>query len=217
MSRGVSDYLVAPFSVLDFIRAVSHLYHHPRPTGRPRSSRSPANQGRLRRLDPRPQPRLVDHAKSLDIATVIADLDFAVRHRRARLQPGPAAGHRGGGLCAGPARQPTSSSGCCRNAPTSSAILAAPATLDRLYDFPRDRVRRPARHPARLGALHRPRRAPPVERPGPSALLTAPTRSCWWPPRPRQPAQHQEPARCAARWPAPTTPSPSWCSTASAC
>ncbi len=58
MARGVSEYLVWPFGVVEFVQAISHLFRAPgaKPVGRVISV--DRRQGRRRRLDDRAQSRL---------------------------------------------------------------------------------------------------------------------------------------------------------------
>ena len=119
IARGVSEYLVLPFSVVDFVSAVSHLFTRAgRQAARPRRSPSIGAKGGVGASTDRPQHRLAlrhrprhghHHRRSRP----------RLRHRRARLQPGPAAGHRRGGVRARPRRRHAASTGCCRNAATT--------------------------------------------------------------------------------------------------
>ena len=97
IARGVSEYLVAPFGVVEFVQAISHLFSVPgaKPLGR-----VVAVVGAKGGVG----ASTVAHnlawslASVTDMATVIADLDLGVRNRRARLQSGPASGRRRGGV-----------------------------------------------------------------------------------------------------------------------
>ena len=60
---------------------------------------------------------------------------------------------------------PTSSTGCCRKCADHLSLLAAPATLDRIYDFGEDALRRRSSTSLRATrALRRPRHAACVDR-----------------------------------------------------
>ena len=106
IARGVSEYLVAPFGVLDFIAALSSLYHHD--LGADRSAASSRWSGAKGGVG----ASCLAHNLAWSIAR---DLDSAdrrrrsrsrLRHGRPRFQPGSAAGHRRGGVRArSPRRQ----------------------------------------------------------------------------------------------------------------
>ena len=102
--RGVSDYLIAPFEPLDFIQAISDLFNAPgaKPLGR-----TIAVVGAKGGVGASTVAHNIAWAIARDSTrpTVIADLDLALRHRRPGLQPGPAAGHRRGGVRSRPARR----------------------------------------------------------------------------------------------------------------
>lgn len=133
MARGISDYLVAPLSVLDFIRAVSHLYHHPtaQPVGRiiavmgtkggAGASTFAHNLG-------------WSIAKGLDIATVIADLDFAFGTAGLDFNQDPPQGIAEA-VYAPDRLDNNLVERLLSKCSDKLSLLAAPATLERLYDF----------------------------------------------------------------------------------
>ena len=104
IARGVSEYLVAPFGVVEFVQAVSQLFSVPgaKPLGR-----VIAVVGAKGGVG----ASTVAHnlawslASVTEMATIIADFDLGVRNRRARLQSGSAAGRRRGGVRAGTRRR----------------------------------------------------------------------------------------------------------------
>ena len=79
MRRGVSEYLIAPVEHLAFIQSISELFHGEKPSRSGRVHRGLWRQGRLRRVDGRPQPRL-DH---------LAPPRARDRDRRSRLPSEP--------------------------------------------------------------------------------------------------------------------------------
>ena len=98
IQRGVSDYLMAPVRPADPDRGDLRPVH-----GAGRQAGGPhrgglRREGRRRRLHGRPQPRLDRSPATRAPQTVIADLDIAFGTACAQLQPGPAAGHRRGGV-----------------------------------------------------------------------------------------------------------------------
>ena len=97
------------------------------------------------------------------------------------------------------------------------SLLAAPATLERAYDFGADAFDAHLRCAARDHALHRARRAASVERLDPAHAGERRRNPDRGGARPRQSAQRQEPVRlsCAPR--ASTTTARSTASTRSAC
>ena len=133
MSRGVSEYLVAPLSEMDLIRAVSHLYHHPtaQPVGRVIAvSGTKGGSG----------ASTVAHnvawaiAKSLDVATVIADLDLAFGTAGLDFNQDPPQGIAEAVYA--PERLDANLLERLLSKCTDKlSILAAPATLDRMCDF----------------------------------------------------------------------------------
>ena len=133
MSRGVSDYLVAPLSVMEFIRAISHLYHHPtaQPVGRVIAVCG-AKGGCGASTVAHNMAWAI--AKSLDIATVIADLDLGYGTAGLDFNQDPPQGiaeavYAPDRLDANLVERLLSK---CTD---KLSLLAAPATLDRLYDL----------------------------------------------------------------------------------
>ena len=104
MRRGVSDYLIAPVGTLDVVRAISRPVLARRTPSR--SAASIAVVGAKGGVGASTVAHNIAWAIARDVQldAVVADLDLAVRHRRPRLQPGPAAGHRRRGVLAGPHR-----------------------------------------------------------------------------------------------------------------
>ena len=133
MARGISDYLVAPLSVLDFIRAVSHLYHHPTaaPVGRIIAvTGAKGGSG----------ASTVAHniawsiAKTLDVATVVADLDLGFGTAGLDFNQDPPQS------IADAIYAPDRLDGnlverLLSKCTDKLSLLAAPATLDRQYDL----------------------------------------------------------------------------------
>ena len=193
--RGVSDYVIAPVT-----------RHRRRPLGlqpvlgargqggRPHHRRR-RRQGRRRRLDRRPQRRLGDRARPR--------AGFGgrrprprLRHRRPRLQPGPAAGHCGRGVLARPGRyrlpRPPAVEMHRPSQPAGGAGDARPGLR-----FRRRSLRFDLRYAAHHDALHRARRAASMvglDQARPDRRRRHPDRRGA---RSRQPAQHQEPLRPA--------------------
>ena len=133
MGRGVSDYLVAPLDVLEFIRSISHLYHHPtaQPVGRVVAvTGAKGGSG----------ASTVSHnmawaiAKMLDVATVIVDLDLPFGTAGLDFNQDPPQGIAEAVFA--PDRLDSNLLDRLLSKCTDKlSILAAPATLDRLYDF----------------------------------------------------------------------------------
>ncbi len=133
IARGVSDYLVAPFGPMDFVRALSGLYHHPtaQPLGRVIAvTGAKGGSG----------ASTVAHnvawsvARFLDLPTVIADLDLAFGTAGLDFNQDPPQG------IAEAVFAPDRVDGNLVDRLLSKctdrlSILAAPATLDRSYDF----------------------------------------------------------------------------------
>ena len=84
-------------------RPLAPLLEHGGGAGRPHR-RGHGDQGGLRRVDGRPQPRLGDLARDAAPHRNCGP-GSAVRNRGPRFQPGPAAKHRGSRLRPGPSRQ----------------------------------------------------------------------------------------------------------------
>ena len=134
MLRGVSEYLVAPFGVIEFVQAVSHLYNAPgaNPVGR-----VVAIVGAKGGVG----SSTIAHniawsiASGLDTSTIIADLDLGFGTAGLDYNQDPPQGIAEAVFA--PDRVDSNLvdrllSKCSDNL----SLLAAPATLDRLYDFP---------------------------------------------------------------------------------
>jgi pilus assembly protein CpaE len=134
MLRGVSEYLVAPFGVIEFVQAVSHLYSAPgaNPVGR-----VVAIVGAKGGVG----SSTIAHniawsiASGLDTSTIIADLDLGFGTAGLDYNQDPPQGIAEAVFA--PDRVDSNLvdrllSKCSDNL----SLLAAPATLDRLYDFP---------------------------------------------------------------------------------
>jgi pilus assembly protein CpaE len=133
IARGVSEYLVTPFSVLDFIRSISHLYSG---AGAAPVGRTLAVVGAKGGVG----ASTIAHnlgwgiAKGLDVATVILDLDLGFGTAGLDFNQDPPQGIADAVFA--PDRLDLNVvdrllSKCTPNL----SLLAAPATLDRLYDF----------------------------------------------------------------------------------
>lgn len=132
--RGVSEYLVAPFGVMEFVQAVSHLYNAPgaNPVGR-----VVAVIGAKGGVGSSTIAHNVawSIAGGLDTSTVIADLDLGFGTAGLDYNQDPPQGIAEAVFA--PDRVDSNLvdrllSKCSDNL----SLLAAPATLDRLYDFP---------------------------------------------------------------------------------
>jgi pilus assembly protein CpaE len=132
--RGVSEYLVAPFSVMEFVAAVSHLYSAP---GAGPVGRVIAVVGAKGGVGSSTIAHNVawSIASGLEISTVIADLDLGFGTAGLDYNQDPPQGIAEAVFA--PDRVDSNLvdrllSKCSDNL----SLLAAPATLDRLYDFP---------------------------------------------------------------------------------
>ena len=133
MGRGVSDYLVSPLTVIEFIRAISHLYHHP--TAQP-VGRIVAVMGAKGGTGASTVAHNVawSISRALDVATVIAVLDLGFGTAGLDFNQDPPQG------IAEAVYAPDRLDGNLVDRLLSKctdklSILAAPATLDRMYDF----------------------------------------------------------------------------------
>jgi len=133
MSRGVSDYLVAPLSVLDFIRAVSELY----------SSVDAAPVGRIIAVTGAKGgagASCIAHnigwsvARDLDISTVIVDMDLGFGTLGLDFNQDPPQGIAEAVFAPDRVDQ-NMVDRLLSKCSDRLQILAAPATLDRMYDF----------------------------------------------------------------------------------
>ena len=132
--RGVSEYLVAPFGVMEFVQAVSHLYSAP---GASPVGRVVAVIGAKGGVGSSTIAHNVawSIASGLDVSTVIADLDLGFGTAGLDYNQDPPQGIAEAVFA--PDRVDSNLvdrllSKCSDNL----SLLAAPATLDRLYDFP---------------------------------------------------------------------------------
>ncbi|MGO8801057.1 MAG: CpaE family protein [Roseiarcus sp.] len=132
--RGVSEYLVAPFGVMEFVQAVSNLYSAP---GASPVGRVVAIIGAKGGVGSSTIAHNVawSIASGLDVATVIADLDLGFGTAGLDYNQDPPQGIAEAVFA--PDRVDSNLvdrllSKCSDNL----SLLAAPATLDRLYDFP---------------------------------------------------------------------------------
>jgi pilus assembly protein CpaE len=134
MLRGVSEYLVAPFGAMEFVQAVSNLYTAPgaNPVGR-----VVAVIGAKGGVGSSTVAHNVawSIASGLDISTIIADLDLGFGTAGLDYNQDPPQGIAEAVFA--PDRVDANLvdrllSKCSDNL----SLLAAPATLDRLYDFP---------------------------------------------------------------------------------
>ena len=134
MLRGVSEYLVAPFGVMDFVQSISHLFNAPgsKPVGR-----VVAVVGAKGGVGASTIAHNVawSIATNLEMATIIADLDLGFGTAGLDYNQDPPQGVAEAVFA--PDRVDANLvdrllSKCSDNL----SLLAAPATLDRLYDFP---------------------------------------------------------------------------------
>ncbi len=132
--RGVSEYLVAPFGVMEFVQAVSNLYSAP---GASPVGRVVAVIGAKGGVGSSTIAHNVawSIASGLDVSTVIADLDLGFGTAGLDYNQDPPQGIAEAVFA--PDRVDSNLvdrllSKCSDNL----SLLAAPATLDRLYDFP---------------------------------------------------------------------------------
>jgi pilus assembly protein CpaE len=134
MRRGVSEYLIAPIDTLAFIRAVSELYHAPgaEPVGR--TIAVVGSKGGV-------GSSTVAHnlawaiSRGLSTATVIADLDLGFGTAGLNFNQDPPQGIAEAVFAPDRLDSNFMDRLLSKCAETLS-LLAAPATLDRLYDFP---------------------------------------------------------------------------------
>jgi pilus assembly protein CpaE len=134
MLKGVSEYLVAPFGVLDFVQAISNLYGAPGASPVGRVVGVIGAKGGI-------GSSTISHnlawsiASGLEIATVIADMDLGFGTAGLDFNQDPPQGMAEAVFA--PDRVDANLvdrllSKCSDNL----SLLAAPATLDRPYDFP---------------------------------------------------------------------------------
>ncbi len=133
MARGVSEYLVAPFTAVDFVQAISHLFRAPgaKPLGRMISVIGAKGGVGASTVAHNLSWAL---ATGLDMATIIVDLDLGFGTAGLDYNQDPPQGVADAVFA--PERVDTTLidrllSKCGDNL----HLLAAPATLERLYDF----------------------------------------------------------------------------------
>ena len=132
--RGVSDYLIAPISPIDAVRAISGLFTNP---GAEPVGRIVAVVGAKGGVG----ASTVAHnlawsfSRDLDTATVVADLDIAFGTSGSGFQPGPAAGHRGKRSLHPIASTPNVVDRLMSKCSEKLSLLAAPAMLERTCDL----------------------------------------------------------------------------------
>jgi pilus assembly protein CpaE len=133
MSRGVSEYLVMPFTVIDFVRSISELYTAP---GAEPLGRIIAIYGAKGGVG----ASTVAHnlawsiARDLDVATVIADLDLGFGTAGLDFNQDPPQGIAEA-IYAPERLDANMVDRLLSKCSEKLSILAAPATLDRNYDF----------------------------------------------------------------------------------
>ena len=133
IGRGVSDYLVAPFAALDFVRALSHLYSHGAATPVGRVIAVTGAKGGV-------GASTVAHnvawsiARAFDIQTAIVDLDLPYGTAGLDFNQDPPQGIAEAVFA--PDRLDSNLvDRLLAKCTEKLSLLAAPATLDRSYDF----------------------------------------------------------------------------------
>ncbi len=133
MARGISDYLVAPFSVLDFVRTLSRLYNHA-------DSEPLGKIVAVTGVKGGAGASVIAHnvafsvARDLAMQTVIVDMDLAFGTTGLDFNQDPPQGIAEAVFA--PDRLDSNLLDRLLSRCTDRlSILAAPATLDRLYDF----------------------------------------------------------------------------------
>ena len=134
MGRGVSEYLVAPFAVLDFIRTISHLYSG---TGAEFVGKIIACTGAKGGVGASTLAHNVawSIARDLEIQTVLADLDLGFGTAGLDFNQDPPQGIAEA-LFAPDRVDANLVDRLLSRCGDKLSLLAAPATLDRIYDFP---------------------------------------------------------------------------------
>ena len=133
IGRGVSDYLVAPFAVLDLVRALSHLYSH---AAAPPVGRMVAVTGAKGGVGASTLAHNVawSISRSFDIATTIVDLDLPYGTAGLDFNQDPPQGVAEAVFS--PDRLDANLVDRLLSKCTDKlSILAAPAVLERAYDF----------------------------------------------------------------------------------
>ncbi len=134
MARGVSDYLVAPLNVLDFIRAISHLYTNAGATPIGRIVAVTGARGGT-------VASTIAHniafsiARDLDIQTVIVDMDLGFGTAGLDFNQDPPQGIAEA-VFAPDRLDQNLADRLLSKCGEKLSILAAPAMLDRTYDLP---------------------------------------------------------------------------------
>jgi len=134
MARGVSEYLVAPFTAVDFVQAISHLFRSPgaKPLGRVISVIGAKGGVGSSTIAHNLSWAL---AAGLDMATIIADFDLGFGTAGLDYNQDPPQGVAEAVFA--PERVDTTLiDRLLSKCGDKLHLLAAPATLDRLYDFP---------------------------------------------------------------------------------
>jgi pilus assembly protein CpaE len=134
MARGVSEYLVTPFAVIDFIRSISHLYSS---AGAEPVGKVIAFVGAKGGIGASTLAHNVAWAipRELDIQTVLVDLDLGFGTAGLDFNQDPPQGIAEAVFA--PDRVDSNLvDRLLSRCSDKLAILAAPATLDRVYDFP---------------------------------------------------------------------------------
>lgn len=133
MARGVSEYLVAPFGILDFIRAISELYAV---SGADPLGRIVAVIGAKGGVGASTIAHNVawSIARGLDIATVVADMDLGFGTAGLDFNQDPPQGIAEA-VFATDRLDTNLVDRLLSKCSEKLSILAAPATLDRMYDF----------------------------------------------------------------------------------
>ncbi|MGA3302832.1 MAG: AAA family ATPase [Methylovirgula sp.] len=134
MSRGVSEYLVAPFAVLDFVRTISHLYTG---TGSEPVGKIIACTGAKGGVGASALAHNIawSIARDLEVQTVLADLDLGFGTAGLDFNQDPPQGIAEA-LFAPDRVDANLVDRLLSRCSDKLSLLAAPATLDRAYDFP---------------------------------------------------------------------------------
>ncbi len=133
IARGVSDYVVAPIDVLDFVRAISHLYghHQSQPVGRVIAVTGVKGGVGASTIAHNVAWSI---SRSFDLATVIADLDLPFGTAGLDFNQDPPQGIAEAVFA--PDRLDANLVDRLLSKCTDKlSLLAAPATLERPYDF----------------------------------------------------------------------------------
>ena len=134
MARGISEYLVAPFNVLDFIRAISHLYASAGATPVGKIVAITGAKGGTGAFS-------IAHniafsiARDLDIQTIVVDMDLGFGTAGLDFNQDPTQGIAEAVFAPDRIDQNLVDR-LLSKCGEKLSILAAPATLDRMYDFP---------------------------------------------------------------------------------